>query len=228
MEFHKPKPIHSWRELLTEIGVIVIGVAIALAAEQAVEWLHWQGEVKVARTALHAEMTNALDNVYTRREAMKSCMDSKLDRVGAAIADLAAGRPPGLNGMVFNTLGGLLSVSEWESERSSQVLTHFPREELALMSRFYGQMPDTHDWEIRESMAWANLAVLQDASQKLGPEDLAQLRVNYHLARRLQRLIYANAARQVALAAQLGVKARNFTPAEIADFCNPQSNTVKY
>jgi N-acyl homoserine lactone hydrolase len=32
MEIHKPKPVHSWRELLTEIGVVAIGVAIALAA----------------------------------------------------------------------------------------------------------------------------------------------------------------------------------------------------
>ena len=33
MDIHKPKPVHNWRELLTEIGTIVIGVLIALAAE---------------------------------------------------------------------------------------------------------------------------------------------------------------------------------------------------
>jgi hypothetical protein len=38
VEIHKPKPVHSWRELLTEIGVVVIGVCIALAAEQTVEY----------------------------------------------------------------------------------------------------------------------------------------------------------------------------------------------
>jgi hypothetical protein len=45
VEFHKPKPVHNWRELLTEIGVVVIGVCIALAAEQAVEWWHWRGRL---------------------------------------------------------------------------------------------------------------------------------------------------------------------------------------
>jgi hypothetical protein len=30
MEIQKPTPIHNWRELLTEIGVVVIGVGIAL------------------------------------------------------------------------------------------------------------------------------------------------------------------------------------------------------
>src|SRR6185437_9249744 len=33
VEIHKPKPVHNWREFLTEIGVVVIGVCIALAAE---------------------------------------------------------------------------------------------------------------------------------------------------------------------------------------------------
>jgi hypothetical protein len=32
MDIHKPKPIHNWRDLIKEIGVIVIGVCIALAA----------------------------------------------------------------------------------------------------------------------------------------------------------------------------------------------------
>src|SRR3954464_2108182 len=45
VEFHKPKPVHNWREFLAEIGVVVIGVCIALAAEQTVEWLHWRTQV---------------------------------------------------------------------------------------------------------------------------------------------------------------------------------------
>jgi hypothetical protein len=37
MDIHKPKPIHNFREFLSEIGVIVCGVLIALILEQAVE-----------------------------------------------------------------------------------------------------------------------------------------------------------------------------------------------
>ena len=33
MEIHKPKPIHSWREILKEVGTIVLGVGIAFAAD---------------------------------------------------------------------------------------------------------------------------------------------------------------------------------------------------
>jgi hypothetical protein len=37
MHFHLPKPLHGWREFVGEVGIIVIGVPIALAAEQVVE-----------------------------------------------------------------------------------------------------------------------------------------------------------------------------------------------
>ena len=51
MDIHKPGPIQNWRDLLKEVGVIVLGVSIALGAEQAVEWLHWRSEVTAARAA---------------------------------------------------------------------------------------------------------------------------------------------------------------------------------
>jgi len=37
MDIHKPKPVHSWREFLSEILVVVTGIAIALAGEQAIQ-----------------------------------------------------------------------------------------------------------------------------------------------------------------------------------------------
>ena len=40
MEIHKPKPIRNWREFLKEYAIIVLGVATALAGEQAAQALH--------------------------------------------------------------------------------------------------------------------------------------------------------------------------------------------
>ena len=56
MDVHKPKPVRSWRELLTEIGIIVLSVCIARAAEQAVEWVHWRSQVTDARTVIATEL----------------------------------------------------------------------------------------------------------------------------------------------------------------------------
>ena len=42
MHFHLPKPLHGWREFAGEVGIIVLGVLIALGAEQLVEAAHWR------------------------------------------------------------------------------------------------------------------------------------------------------------------------------------------
>ncbi len=38
MHLHLPKPLHGWREFLGEVGIIVIGVPLALGAEKVVEF----------------------------------------------------------------------------------------------------------------------------------------------------------------------------------------------
>jgi hypothetical protein len=44
MYFQLPKPMHGWRAFAGEVGIIVIGVLIALAAGQLVEWVHTRSE----------------------------------------------------------------------------------------------------------------------------------------------------------------------------------------
>ena len=58
MHFHLPKPLHGWREFVGEVGIIVIGVLIALSAEQAVEAWHWHDKVSVVRRSLMGELGN--------------------------------------------------------------------------------------------------------------------------------------------------------------------------
>ena len=55
MHIHLPKPLHGWREFVGEVGIIVIGVLIALGAEQTIEALHHRSQVHDAIDKLHAE-----------------------------------------------------------------------------------------------------------------------------------------------------------------------------
>ena len=83
MEVHKPKPVRNWREFLKEVGIIVLGVCIALAAEQAVEWVHWRQEVAAARDALRAEIAFNDANAFARRIAYQPCMDRQINEAEA-------------------------------------------------------------------------------------------------------------------------------------------------
>jgi hypothetical protein len=52
MHFHLPKPLHGWRAFAGEVGIIVIGVLIALSAEQFAEYLHNRAQVRHGEEAL--------------------------------------------------------------------------------------------------------------------------------------------------------------------------------
>jgi hypothetical protein len=130
MEIHKPKPVHSWRELLTEIGVIVIGIAIALAGEQAVEAIHWKNKVADAESAMGRELSG--DLAYAAGQlAMADCAKRYFARMETAVANrqpdtlrrLAAMGPP------FTTHPWV--VESWTAAINSQIPDHIPREKLA-------------------------------------------------------------------------------------------------
>jgi hypothetical protein len=84
MEAHHPKPVHSWRDLLREIGVIVISVLIAISAEQIVEWLHWRHKVREAVENMRQEMIADDLPQATVRAATQACLDQRLAEIGKA------------------------------------------------------------------------------------------------------------------------------------------------
>jgi hypothetical protein len=221
MEIHKPKPVHNWREFLTEIGVVVIGVCIALAAEQAVEWLHWQSEVKAARAALHTEITANNAIFLTRRLAIAPCLERQAQEAGRILDDLEAKRPPGRFTVFRPENGSLLNFNEWESERAAQTLTHFPREELALIGNYYDQLADEKIWMLNETTAWHELSVLRHPPGGIGVSDILRLRTALENADEDERLIVLNTRRQLSWSGQLGIAAKPYDPAQLADYCKP-------
>jgi len=85
MHFHLPKPLHGWREFAGEVGIIVVGVLIALGAEQVVEDWHWKGEAEKARAALRSEIRDDdLPQAYARL-AIAPCLDDQLKQLQAAL-----------------------------------------------------------------------------------------------------------------------------------------------
>ena len=218
MDIHKPKPIHNLREFFKEVGTIVLGVSIALAAEQTVEYFHWRNQVAQAREALRAEIT-VIDEFYVWRLAIAPCLNRRLDKVEQLIGDLAAGRNIGAPDMSVRGTGALLSDSEWQSERSAQTLTHFPRAELARMSRFYAQVPEFVAWETREADAWWALRVLQLSRDGMGTGDLSGLRLNLQVARHHGWLIEINARRMLALSDGLGITRPKPDAEQVSNFC---------
>ena len=75
MEIHKPKPVHSWRDFLSEVGVVVIGIVIALSGEQILEAIHWKHKVEAAEQDLRTELADSLSYALEQQEMSKCVSD---------------------------------------------------------------------------------------------------------------------------------------------------------
>lgn len=178
MEFHKPKPVHSWREFLTEIGVVVIGVCIALTAEQAVEWWHWRSQVNEAREIIASELSYSVQSAITRLRA-QPCIEGRLDEI-ARVLDSAAksgSLPP----------RSALLTGGWDSVVSSQTATHFPRQQLAAISRVYKNITQLDQFYLVETDAWRNLYAIVGPGRHLDPTSETVLRKALSEARSTNR-----------------------------------------
>ncbi|MBV9549484.1 MAG: hypothetical protein JO256_07405 [Alphaproteobacteria bacterium] len=167
MEIHKPKPMHSWRELLTEIGVVVIGVCIALGAEQTVEWFHWQHKIEASLEAVRLELKNDNGPQAFTRVAIRDCLDQRLDAIQAAIeagksrqeiAALVQGyRPPNRT----------WDSDAWKAVLASDIGSHVAPETMVLWSMPYRWIPVVQATNSQEHEDWKGLQLVHRTGEKL-------------------------------------------------------------
>ena len=156
MDIRKPKPVHGWREFLGEIGVVVIGVSIALAAEQLVETLHWREQVKDAHQALAADMADML-GMAAEREGFSSCLDTALNHLGDEIdAASRTGRLPP-QGAVHGAPRRLWRFNSWDALVAAGVGPHLPSEELLRVSQIAYNLSVGEQTQADETAQWTRL-----------------------------------------------------------------------
>lgn len=90
MHIHLPKSLHGWREFLKEIGIIVLGVLIALTAEQLVVWAHDRHLAYQARTEIQSELRQDLQQIKSnqmRMLAQQRQLEENLDQLESGAPD---------------------------------------------------------------------------------------------------------------------------------------------
>jgi hypothetical protein len=218
MDIHKPKPWHDWRELAKEVGTIVIGVLIALGAEQAVEWLHWRHEVKVAFAEIRGEMAQSSQKLAFR-VAAEPCIARRLDALESVIERVAKHEPAPHLASAITDPGNAYSESIWQNYRAAQTLTHFGDKEIQLLGAYYLQISSLRQLVSHESDAMSVLAEMKGDPARLGPADIANLRVALQHARFDNALIAGIAADELQTSKALRVPLAATDSARLADAC---------
>lgn len=134
MHIHLPKPLHGWREFVGEVGIIVIGVLIALVAEQVVEDWNWQQKVSAERNSLMVELGN--DRARWEFDMQQSrCGVQQLDGLIAWARNGAAGKEPPHGAISSNFF--LMHSASWTLASGNQTLEHFPLDEQLAFANLY-------------------------------------------------------------------------------------------
>jgi hypothetical protein len=188
MHIHKPKATHGLREFLSEISIIVVGVLIALALEQAVEWAHRRGETADAKQALAVELSYDLA-AFDMRLAQGKCVERRLDDLDRWLSAWNGGGHPRLVGRIVRPAAYVLRTSVWRV--ASSAVGHMSFEDQAAYGRMYDSL--TNQWGLvgDERIAWDDLSKY-GAALTLDPQQVLQIRHDIDELRDIDGLLRAN------------------------------------
>jgi len=133
MHFHLPKPLHGWREFAGEVGIIVLGVLIALAAEQGVERLHEHAQVKEIRSALRAELADT----RARWEFMKAADACEWQRLNALERWVTSAPAASHVSNAFNPMLWNMHSAAWDLAKTSPAVEHVSLDERLVYASLY-------------------------------------------------------------------------------------------
>ena len=194
MHFHLPKPLHGWREFAGEVGIIVIGVLIALGAEQLLGDWHWRNEVHETDRRLRAEMAFDLSNAY-ERFAIDPCLRPRLAQLRDQLL-VGGSNWPGSRATFAKDLynSGFPSVyrtpnrpwlsASWQTAQNGEVFGHLSTERVQQFTTLYDEVESMKQSQAEEVEAASTLGDLAFP----GPISPAERRENLKTVARLDAL----------------------------------------
>jgi hypothetical protein len=176
------KPLHGWRAFVGEVGIIVLGVLIALGFGQLVNEWQWRQEVGTTRQTLANELV-ANANQGAMRIAVEDCLRDRIGELAAKLnasngqwtadpmpIDPAAQPTPHWDnrsiGRVYAVPLVGWSQDAWDTAKSAGVLDHMSHDDVASYSDVYGEIAGIRDFQAQELLLESSLSFLS-ANQKL-------------------------------------------------------------
>jgi hypothetical protein len=177
MHFHLPKPLHGWRAFAGEVGIIVVGVLIALAAEQLVSSIRERDDMAQLRSALRSELSDDRARWESIR-AQDPCTEKRLD----ALDEWVKTAPP--NATLSNGYRPFLwnmHSSAWDLAKTNPAAMHIPLKERLTYASLYQAIDNWRQFIEEENQNSETLVDLLATADQ--PENRRQIRLHLVHAR---------------------------------------------
>jgi hypothetical protein len=164
MHLHLPKPLHGWRALAGEIGIIVVGVLVALAAEQVVSSIHEHNDMIQLRSALRSELSDDRAR-WENIRAQDPCTEKRLEALNEWVktAPPTATLSDGYRPFLWN-----MHSSAWDLAKTSPAAVHIPLKERLIYASLYQAIDNWRQFieeENQNSETLADLLATADQSE---------------------------------------------------------------
>jgi hypothetical protein len=140
MDLHPPGgPVRSVKDFFVHIGVVTLGILIALGLEQLVEARHRANLAKTAVAGFRKELAYNQGKVKDVLARMPE-LQSKID---AAIGNLSPNPSPGSVGATIDYPGislDLVSTASWDTAIATQALNELPFDAVTRYAEAYGTL----------------------------------------------------------------------------------------
>ena len=144
-------PPNGWNAVAWELGIVILGVVIALGAQQAVETLRWRDEVRRTEEALTIEIAESIVHA-SERQMVSRCLGERLTH----LIDKVSSNPGPWRGdpmllrmtattvrsapFPYRTPNRKWTDNVWVSAQNGDVFGQMPRERVIAFSNLYAIM----------------------------------------------------------------------------------------
>ena len=175
MKLHRLSPRDGWRVFAGEVGVIVLGVLIALVAQQVAEDWQWRQTVARTKADLDAQLSSSVANV-AERTAVDRCLSARLTDLATKVAASSGewkGDPyllPGENSSseiihyvippAYRAPARSYPDDVWQQAKAAGVLAHLAPSDIALYGLAFSDVDDARSSNADEGQLAAELSFL--------------------------------------------------------------------
>lgn len=137
MDVHAPlEPIHGWKDIALHLGIVTVGLFIALMLEAGVEYWHHRHIVAEARANIRQEIEANHEAAQKNVGYVEKSIDAVQENVKTLHVMMT--RPKNFHGSLVNTMSfDAFHDAAWRTARDTGALSYMPYEEVQRYSDVY-------------------------------------------------------------------------------------------
>lgn len=203
MKLSMLRPLEGWRAFAGEVGVVVLGVLLALGAQQVAETVNERSEAAETRATLTGEIRESLA-VLELRKAAQPCIDNRLRELRAIVNEWGRTGTFETPRWVSQATWFAFDTARFEAAQSAGRLALLPSEEQYRFGLVVESLNAFRDIQKRETDAWSTLRMLQSGPEVLSESDRTAVRVALQDASTLNHFAQISVGQTLPQAAAFG------------------------